>query len=66
MSTEISQWYAEKSAELGVPQSSLMTIALSEYIRNDQAMKFANNFDNILVKLKEIQMRPIQLPDDEE
>lgn len=39
ISTEISDWYEKKSRETGMTQSSLMAMALSQYIKMEEMNK---------------------------
>jgi len=39
MSLETASWYEKKSKEMGVPQSSLMAIALADYIKQESSLK---------------------------
>lgn len=52
MSEETAKWYKEKSKEMGVTQSALMSIALTEYIKQDNALK---TMSNIMVEMKRLQ-----------
>lgn len=51
MSSKVAEWYEEKSKELGVSQSNLMVMALSEYIKQDQVVDMVEMF-KILQKEK--------------
>ena len=52
MSPEVAKWYEEKSKELGVSQSNLMVMALSEYIKQDKTIKMMSNLQEIIDKLE--------------
>lgn len=55
MSEEVATWYEEKSKEMGVSQSALMTIALKEYIDKERAMSMMDNLKQMIKEVKEIQ-----------
>lgn len=50
MSPEVAEWYEEKARELGVSQSNLMVMALSEYIKQDKTIRMMSNLQDIIVK----------------
>lgn len=52
MSPEVAKWYEEKSKEIGVSQSNLMVMALSEYIKQDKTIKMMSNLQEIIEKLE--------------
>ena len=52
MSPEVAEWYEEKAKELGVSQSNLMVMALSEYIKQDKTIRMISNLQDIIDKLE--------------
>ena len=52
MSPEVAEWYEEKAKELGVSQSNLMVMALSEYIKQDKTIRMMSNLQEIIEKLE--------------
>ena len=52
MSPEVAEWYEEKARELGVSQSNLMVMALSEYIKQDKTIRMMSNLQEIIEKLE--------------
>lgn len=52
MSPEVAKWYEEKANELGVSQSNLMVMALSEYIKQDKTISMMSNLQEIIEKLE--------------
>ena len=52
MSQEVANWYEKKAQELGVSQSNLMVMALSEYIKQDKTIMMMSNFQEIVRKLE--------------
>jgi len=52
MSPEVAKWYEEKAKELGVSQSNLMVMALSEYIKQDKTISMMSNLQGIIEKLE--------------
>lgn len=55
MSEEVATWYEEKANKLGVSQTNLMVMALSDYIKQDRAM-------DMMDKLKEMQKMIEKMP----
>ncbi len=54
MSPEVAEWYEEKARELGVSQSNLMVMALSEYIKQDKTINMMANMETILKQLEKV------------
>lgn len=52
MSDETANWYETRSEQMGVSQSALMSIALSEYIKQDKAVSSMNDIMSHLQKLQ--------------
>lgn len=52
MSQEVANWYEKKAQELGVSQSNLMVMALSEYIKQDKTIMMMSNFQEVVRKLE--------------
>ncbi len=52
MSPEVANWYEMRAKELGVSQSNLMVMALSEYIKQDKTIGM---LEKIIVKLEDTQ-----------
>lgn len=52
MSQEVANWYEMKAKELGVSQSNLMVMALSEYIKQDKTIMMMSNFQEVVRKLE--------------
>jgi len=52
MSPEVAVWYENKARELGVSQSNLMVMALSEYIKQDKTIRMMSNLQEIMEKLE--------------
>ena len=55
MSPEVAEWYEEKAKELGVSQSNLMVMALSEYIKQDKTIRMISNLQEIIEKLENVE-----------
>ena len=55
MSQEVAEWYEKRAEELGVSQSNLMVMALSEYIKQDKTIKMMSNFENMLKQLERME-----------
>lgn len=54
MSEEVASWYEEKATSLGVSQSNLMVMALSEYMKQEKAMLVMANIEEIIKQAKEL------------
>ena len=52
ISEETAKWYEDKAKEIGTTQSALMSIALTDYIKQDNALK---TMSNIMVEMKRLQ-----------
>lgn len=55
MSEEVAKWYEERSKEMGVSQSALMTIALKQYLDQDKAMNVMSKFEKMINDVKKLQ-----------
>ena len=55
MSPEVAEWYEKKAKELGVSQSNLMVMALSEYIKQDKTIKMMSNIENMIKQLERME-----------
>ena len=55
MSPEVAGWYEMRAKELGVSQSNLMVMALSEYIKQDKTIRMMSNLEKIIEKLEDTQ-----------
>lgn len=53
MSSEVAEWYETRAKELGVSQSNLMVMALSEYIKQDKTIKMMSNLEKMIEKLED-------------
>jgi len=55
MSPEVAEWYEKRAKEMGVSQSNLMVMALSEYIKQDKTIKMMSNLQEIIEKLERVE-----------
>lgn len=55
MSPDVAEWFENRSKEMGVSQSALMTIALRDYIDKEKAMSMVNTMKDMLKDMKSIQ-----------
>lgn len=55
MSAEVAEWYEKRAKELGVSQSNLMVMALSEYIKQDKTIRMMSNLEKMIEKLEDTQ-----------
>lgn len=54
MSLELAEWFEERSKSLGVSQSGVMVMALSEYVKQEKAMNMMGNFESIMQQLSDL------------
>lgn len=59
MSLEVAKWYEMRAKELGVSQSNLMVMALSEYIKQDETIKIMSNLEQTIRKLEDAQNKGV-------
>lgn len=52
MSKEIAKWYEDKAKDLGISQSSLMVIALGDYIKQEKALNMPADIQFLLNQVK--------------
>jgi hypothetical protein len=52
MSEEVANWYVEEALRLGVSQSALMTMVLSNYIDQKKSMDMGETLKKILEMVK--------------
>lgn len=57
MSPEIAEFYEEKAEEMGISQSALMVVALSDYIKQEKTINMMSNMEAML-KLTEAKPDP--------
>lgn len=55
MSESLANWYAEKSIELGVTQSALMTMALNQFKNQQETLDMSKQIPEWLAMAQEIQ-----------
>ena len=60
MSQEVAEWYEKRAKELGVSQSNLMVMALSEYIKQDKTISMISNLKEIMEKLENVEQAPTE------
>ena len=59
MSLEVAVWYEKRAKELGVSQSNLMVMALSEYIKQNKAIRTMSNLEKMIEKLEDAQNKGV-------
>lgn len=57
ISIAIKEWFEAKSKETGINQSSLMAMALSEYVDQKDGLKLMDNMTELMMKLDDIDNR---------
>ena len=60
MSPEVAEWYEKKANYLGVSQSNLMVMALSEYIKQDETIKMMSSLKDIMERLEDVERAPTE------
>ena len=53
MSEELASWFEQKALSLGVSQSNLMVMALSDYVKQEKTIHIMSNFQDIIEKLED-------------
>lgn len=59
ISEETAKWYENKAKEIGTTQTALMSIALNDYIKQDNALK---TMSNIMIEMKRLQELKDEFP----
>lgn len=54
MSQEVAAWYEEEALKIGVSQSALMTMVLSNYIDQRKSMDFMGNLEALMKQLSDL------------
>ncbi|WP_297439546.1 hypothetical protein [uncultured Clostridium sp.] len=54
VSQKIKKYFEDKSIETGVAQSSLMALAMEEYIDQKNMIKFSTNIENYMAEAQKI------------
>ena len=62
ISEDTAKWYEEKAKEIGTTQTALMSIALNDYIKQDNALKTMSNIMLEMKKLQELKDKIAELP----
>ena len=62
MSKTIGDWVEEKAAELGISQANLMVTAIAEYKKQDEVLNAMKNYEGIMQKIKEIDLKERKTP----
>lgn len=60
MSPEVAKWYEKRAKELGVSQSNLMVMALSEFIKQDKTISIMSNLKEVIEKLENVEQVPTE------
>ena len=55
MSKEVAAWIEERAEKYGITQSSVVVMAIADYIKQDKAMEMMSNSGSILKQLEEVQ-----------
>jgi len=56
MSKSIAEWYERRSAETGISQSNLMTMALDAYIKQEEAINTMKGFKEMVEQLESLNL----------
>jgi hypothetical protein len=60
MSSDLAEWYEEKSLKLGVSQSAMMVMALADYVKQEQAITMMSNFEYVTEQLELLKKQTIK------
>ncbi|NMA93016.1 MAG: hypothetical protein GX973_07875 [Firmicutes bacterium] len=52
MSPEVAKYYEEKAEAMGVSQSALMVVALTDYIKQEKTISMMSNVETMLKQLE--------------
>ena len=52
MSPKIATWYEDRSKEIGISQTNLMVMALSEYIKQEKTVDVIANMQEMMYQLE--------------
>ena len=55
MSQEVAEWYENRSKEIGITQTNLMVMALSEYIKHEKTIDVMANVKELMDKIAEVE-----------
>jgi hypothetical protein len=55
MSQEVAEWYENRSKEIGITQTNLMVMALSEYIKQEKTVDVMANVKELMDKIAEVE-----------
>lgn len=60
MSPKVAEWYEKRSKEIGISQTNLMVMALSEYIKQDKTIDVMANMQELMNQLEMIKDQDTQ------
>lgn len=60
MSPKIAIWYEERSKEIGISQTNLMVMALSEYMKQEKTVDVMANMQEIMNQLETLKDQDTQ------
>ena len=60
MSQEVAEWYENRSKEIGITQTNLMVMALSEYIKQEKTIDVMANMQELMNRLETLKDQDTQ------
>lgn len=54
MSLELATWYEDKAREMGISASSLMVMALQQYVDQQRALIFASGLEGFMKQIEKL------------
>jgi|LSQX01.1.fsa_nt_gb hypothetical protein len=54
MSQEVAEWYENRSKEIGITQTNLMVMALSEYMKQEKTVDVMANMQELMNQLEKM------------
>lgn len=60
MSQEVAEWYENRSKEIGITQTNLMVMALSEYIKQEKTIDVMANVKELMNRLETLKDQDTQ------
>jgi len=55
MSPEVAKFYEEKAESMGISQSALMVVALTDYIKQEKTINMMSNIETMLKQLERVE-----------
>ena len=60
MSPEVAKFYEEKAKSMGISQSALMVVALTDYIKQEKTINMMSSLKDIMERLEDVERGPTE------